>query len=197
VYTAGSDPNQISSRPFGGTSGATPFAAAAALYLKNWMSAGGRGTVSPGAVYAMLLACGAGSSVDSRTGAGLVMLPSGGTAWWGKAIIGSRQAIEIPLTSSHGSAGVEAALWWPEYGRNGAPPERRERANLALQVLSRDGRLITSADPGSVFQRVSLPSEDASSTGPWKLIIAGTSLPRGAREVYWAAWAKPASQPIP
>ncbi|MBI3538682.1 MAG: S8 family serine peptidase, partial [Candidatus Eisenbacteria bacterium] len=190
VYTAGNRSDQQVEQPFGGTSGATPFAAAAALYLKNWMSAGGQMSVFPGEVYAMMLACGDEPRVDERKGTGLVVLPSGGTAWWGRAIVGARQAVTIPLEPPRASAGFEVALWWPEYGRNGAPPAPRERATLALQVASPSGRVATSADPGSVFQRVSL-ADPPKSNGRWTVTIAGESLPRGAREVYWAAWARP------
>jgi hypothetical protein len=50
-----------------------------------------------------------------------------------------------------------------------------------------------------VFQRVSLPAGSgaiagqggATASGPWMITIAGEHMPRGAREVYWAAWARP------
>lgn len=191
VYTAGNESNEHVKRPYGGTSGATPFAAAAALYLKNWMGANGARQVWPGEVYAMMLACGEEPRVHDRKGTGFVRLPAGGTAWWGRTTVGARQAIEIPLPLTRETNGIEAAIWWPEYGRNGLPPERRERAVIALQIASPAGLLDISADPLSCFQRASLASY-STATGRWTVTIAGESLPRGAREVYWAAWAKPA-----
>ena len=197
VLTVGnSSGGQTQSVAFNGTSGATPFAAAAALSLKNWMSRAGSSPVNPGMVYAMLVACGTEARVDNRSGAGLVVLPPEGTAWWGKAVIGSRETIEIPLDPGYGADRIEAALWWPEYGRNGALPERLERAAIALQLTSPDGRAVLSADPGSVFQRASVQG-DPNLSGSWRLTIQGIALRRGAREVYWAAWAKPTSPPIP
>lgn len=174
------------------TSGATPFVAATALLLRNWMASSGY--VEPGYVYAMLILCGRGGTVDANKGAGLVCLPRGGVLWWGSEDVGSGDDLRLAFDPGHrGVGGFEAAIWWPEYGtEDGGFPASDERARISLEVRPPGGGSPSTSDTeGSVFEHVTHSRSSAPDAGAWRVDIRGLYVPQGTRTVYYATWAKP------
>jgi serine protease AprX len=175
--TGGSD-TAINS--FGGTSGATPYAAGAAALLRNWL----RGTsfsIDPGQVYAQLILSGQQPyPFNNTSGAGPLRLPTDGWAWWGKVTITNGATIDIPIGISGTSPNtLDAALWWPE-----TASQSHNDVDLTL------------VDPGGASRdwSVSIPSvfERARVSGPvtagtWKIRIRGYNVPTGSQTVYWSA----------
>jgi len=178
---------------FSGTSGATPFAAGAALMLRNLMTTATT-PVPPGEVNALLVLCGRKGWVDAHEGAGRIQMPLGGLLWASSISLVSGKTATIELDPGDlPVSGVEAAVWWPEYGvANGGFPSSSERARVGLEILDPTG---ASSEPsnvvGSVFQRCSMAGKTPPATGKWSLQIIGAWTTAGPRDVYFAAWAKP------
>ena len=161
---------------FGGTSGATPYAAGAAALMRNWQRHG-TGSIDPGQVYAHLILSGQRPyPFNNDTGAGTLVLPTGGHAWWGKVSVEQGETIDIPIPVAAGKTRFEGALWWPE-GQSG-------HSDVDLRLVDPGGRTRDlSISIPSVFERTRV---DRVSTGTWKLRISGYSV-RGSQTVYWGA----------
>jgi len=109
-------------RSFDGTSGATPYAAGAALLLANWVRGNMEQTdvsLDPGQVYALLILSGdRDGKYDSTTatGAGRLRLPSRGFTQFGKTWVDTTlREVDIPIElPREGAVSVSAAIWWPE-----------------------------------------------------------------------------------
>ena len=165
---------------FGGTSGATPYAAGAAALLRNWL----RGTsfsIDPGQVYAQLILSGQQPyPFNNTSGAGPLQLPTDGWAWWGKVTVTNGATIDIPIGISGGSPNtLDAALWWPE-----TPAQSHNDVDLSL-VDAVGSTRDSSISISSVFERARVPGPVA--TGTWKIRIRGYNVPTGSQTVYWAA----------
>jgi serine protease AprX len=174
-------------KTFGGTSGATPYAAGAAALLRNWLR-GTSGTIDPGQVYAQLILSGQQPyPFNNTTGAGPLRLPTDGWAWWGKTSVSNGQTIDIPLGISGANANtLDGALWWPEtavslpfFGRF----EIHNDVDLHL-VDPRNVVRASSISIPSVFERARVSG--AIRNGTWKLRIRGYNV-SGTQTVYWAA----------
>ncbi len=167
-------------RVFGGTSGATPYAAGAAALLRNWL----RGTsfsIDPGQVYAQLILSGQQPyPFNNDSGAGRLNLPTNGWAWWGKVNITHGGTIDIPIEVPAGSPNnFDAALWWPE---TAAQPHN----DVDLSLIDPSGVVrASSVSSPSVFERVR--AAGAVQPGQWKVRVRGYSVPTGGQAVYWAA----------
>ena len=171
---------------FGGTSGATPYAAGAAALLRNWL----RGTsfsIDPGQVYAQLILSGQQPyPFNNTSGAGPLRLPTNGWAWWGKVSISNGQTIDIPLGISGNSPNtLDGALWWPETAFQifGIRIEVHNDVDLHL-VDPRGVVRASSISIPSVFERARVSG--AVAAGTWKLRIRGYNV-NGTQTVYWAA----------
>lgn len=165
---------------FGGTSGATPYAAGAATLLRNWL----RGTsfsIDPGQVYAQMILSGQQAyPFNNTSGAGLLNLPTNGWAWWGKVTVTNGATIDIPLNVSASSPeNFDGALWWPE-----SAAQAHNDIDLRLVDPSGVERDFSISIP-SVFERAEVVG--AVPSGTWKLRIRGYSVPTGSQTVYWAA----------
>jgi len=165
---------------FGGTSGATPFAAGAATLLRNWL----RGTsfsIDPGQVYAQLILSGQQPyPFNNTSGAGPLRLPTDGWAWWGKVTITNGLVCDLPLNISGGSPNTfDGALWWPE-----TPAQSHNDIDLSLVDPSGVVRASSISIP-SIFERARVYG--SVTPGTWKVRIRGYNVPTGSQTVYWAA----------
>ena len=167
-------------KSFGGTSGATPYASGAAALLRNWL----RGTsfsIDPGQVYAHLILSGQNPyPFNNTSGAGKIVMPTNGHAWWGKTVVGNGVTIDIPINVSSGKTKIEGALWWPE-----SSSQSHNDIDLHLVAPNGSTRDVSLSIP-SVFERVREQSGSLQN-GFWKIRIRGFSVPTGSQTVYWAA----------
>lgn len=98
---------------FGGTSGATPYASAAAMLARNWLRQ--FGSYDNGQTYAMMILWGQNTwPYDNTAGAGPLRMGVGGRAWWGKVGVANGATIDIPISIDAGQTNLDGALWWPE-----------------------------------------------------------------------------------
>ena len=166
---------------FGGTSGATPYAAGAAALLRNWMR-GASFSIDPGQVYAQLiLAAQSPYPFDNTRGAGLLRLPTNGYVWWGKVTVQHGQSVDIELHVGWSTPPKEfdAALWWPE-------DATQAHADVDLLLYDPSGALrATSESVVSVFERAR--ATGTLTTGTWTLRLRGYDVPAGSQTVYVAA----------
>jgi hypothetical protein len=163
---------------FGGTSGATPYASAAAMLGRNWLRQ--FGSFDNGQSYAMMILWGQNPwPYDNTQGAGPLRMGTGGNALWGKVVVLNGATINIPITIGAGRRVLDGALWWPE------------TAAQAHNVI--DLFLI---DPGGterargyswngIFERAQVGG--ALTPGTWTLRIQGYQVNTFAQVVYWAA----------
>ncbi|WTO33022.1 S8 family serine peptidase [Streptomyces achromogenes] len=169
-----SNTSDTATRVFGGTSGATPYAAGVAGLVRNWLR-GTSATIDPGQVYAHVMLCGRRVyPFDNIEGAGPLRMPLQGHTWWGKVSVTNQATIEIPINVADNGYFLDAALWWPESGTH----------NDIDLSLSSGTRFESSASFNSVFERC---RKDGAAGGAWQLRIRGFNVPSGPQTVYWAA----------
>ena len=172
---------------FGGTSGATPYAAGAAGLLRNWLRASSF-SIDPGQVYAQLILSGQQPfPFNNTSGGGPLNLPTNGWAWWGKVSVANGMTIDIPLSISGPSPNtLDGALWWPEWAFQFPLIGRIEIHNdIDLHLIDPNGvTRASSVSIPSVFERARVSGPVAA--GTWRLRIRGFRV-SGIQTVYWAA----------
>jgi hypothetical protein len=176
-----------------GTSGATPYAGAAAALLRNWMKVESN-TVPPGYVNAAMILCGRHYSpnLNNTEGAGMIELPTDGCAWWSFALAQTGKVWEVPIDLSLVDAdSIEAAVWWPEHPAVTGDGTGVTRHNeLGLYLVDPDGtERASSHNPGSVFERATAL---INKKGVWKLQIQGYNFydPSIFQDAFWIAAAR-------
>jgi serine protease AprX len=173
---------------FGGTSGATPYAAGAAALLRNWLR-GSSISIDPGQVYAQIILSGQQTyPFNNTSGAGPIRLPTDGWAWWGKVSVANGMTIDIPLNISGPNTNtLDGALWWPEWALQFPFVGRIEVHNdIDLHLVDPAGAIrASSISIPSVFERARVSGSVV--PGTWKLRIRGYNVPGGLQTVYWAA----------
>jgi serine protease AprX len=170
-------------RSFGGTSGATPYAAGAAMLLRNWLQQ--FGTFDNGQIYSELIETGERAwPFNNDEGAGAFQLITCAWKWWGKVSVGGTgTVINIPLgIAPPRNQGFEAALWWPE-----AASESHD--DIDLRLLDPSGGSVALSFSGvSVFERLRV--QQPLTPGTWTLRIEGFAVNSGPQTVYWSAAAR-------
>ncbi len=194
---------------YGGTSGATPYAAGAALLFRNMILKSVNGLewdpVDPGYVYALLILSGQ-TTVDlselpdpnceiNKKGAGPILLPSNGVVDWSYVDLNSTDNTEeIPLDIDSDFAGIDAAIWWPESDSFSGGTRTNQHNNLDLHIVGPSGNLVASSElVNSVFERAVFINDTGAPSDDWKLRIQGTTLNFSPQKVYWAVYIRNSS----
>lgn len=148
-----------------GTSGAAPYAAGAALILRNWLEVGG--LVDAGQVYAQLIVSGdeVGSFLStSMRGAGRMKVRAFATTDFGKVGFAPWTTyVDVPIdVPEMGFQSLDAAIWWPESPNQWLGSFQDVHRDLDLQIVRRgilpwwDVVLASSESDNSVFEKVRL-----------------------------------------
>lgn len=181
-------------KTFGGTSGATPYAAGAAALFRNWLK--GFGTFDPGQVYALMILAGKQPyPFDNTEGADDLRMPVNGYAWWGKVSISDGGVANIAFTVPAGTNQIDASIWWPQAS---AWWEGFSFGFFTFPILHNDIDLrLRNTSNTTVDSSLSIPSvfEKVRFTGPitpgtWRIRINGYNVRSGPQTVYWAATAR-------
>jgi len=179
-------------RTFCQTSGATPYAGAAALLLNNFYNANGM-LPSPGKIYAALIGFGDRVAIDNYWGAGRVKLGGIGNTTWitGYKWVndGQNQDFMFPISSGY-SCDLKGAIWWPESYASSGGGIVDHHNDVDLYIYDSSGvERIHSDLGGSVFEKVSINGNLAPS-GQWKYRIKGYDVPYGPQKVYYFLYYK-------
>lgn len=163
---------------FTGTSGATPYASAAAMLAHNWLRR--FGTFDNGQTYAFMILYGQNEwPYDNTVGAGPLRMATNGHAWWGKVVITNGLNCDIPITVGPGREDFDVALWWPE-------SVAQAHNDIDVHLIDPMGVERSRGYSGvSVFERAG--HGGSLTPGTWTVRIRGFSVPTGAQTVYWAA----------
>jgi len=166
---------------FGGTSGATPYAAAAAMLARNWLENVSHGsTTDNGQTYAFMILYGQDSyPYNNTTGAGPIEMATNGWAYWGKLSVTNQLNIDIPLQVTNGKEDLDVALWWPESAA-------QSHNDIDVHLIDPSGVEQARGYSGvSVFERTGIEGNVA--PGTWTIRIRGYNVQAGPQTVYWAA----------
>ena len=166
---------------FGGTSGATPYAAGAASVYADWFGLTALTDVDAGKIYAGLLVGGNrewDTPFNNDEGVGEFSLPLGGTLYTGKRVVSNGQNKYVTIDVPTDADTVEVAIWWPE------DPGVIHR-DIDVYIQRPDGSTSdTSLSVPSVFERVKINN---ASSGERKIRIHGYSVPIfQSQTVYYA-----------
>jgi hypothetical protein len=183
-----------------GTSGATPYGAAAVLAMRGLLEAIA-GIVDPGQVYAAIIACAEATRSDggrfpSVNGAGLVSLPTDGMVWFSSADLdnGGEQTISIPVDAS--TRRIRVGLWWEDPGPLHVTSTlliQRHR-DFDLELLDPNGDVMASSSgEAGTFERVGLEfsATNTPTPGDWGVHIRARNVGLSPATVYWAASTSP------
>lgn len=148
---------------YGGTSGAVPYAGAAAALVREFIRSG-VGTIEPGYIYAYLINLGPQVAFNSVSGAGPIRMHTSVEAYVGKVGVNDGGTIDIPIEIRGNPANFDGTIWWPEF--SGLPHN-----DIDVYLIAPNGTTrASSAKIKSVFERVRVQSPER---GRWILRIRG------------------------
>jgi serine protease AprX len=188
VTESAGSPQSDASFVLAGTSGATPYAAASAVLLRNWLTMAQGNIVDPGQIYAQLILSGTnpGPTWPPKEGVGEIVLPSEGSGLFGKIeITDCCREVTIPIeVPSDDIKHIQAALWWPEDLVVLSGGEVNTHNDVDLHLIDPKGvEQATSAATLGVFERAS--ADVGGATGQWHLKIDGKSFQHLPQIVFW------------
>jgi hypothetical protein len=174
---AGNTSDTATKFAFGGTSGATAFAAGAAALMYEWNANAFGLTNKPGSLYTALLAQGdAGTQPGITTGAGKLKMKSGSFWITGQITLGTSTS-DLTWTIPAGYKDLRVAIWWPER-------QNQAHDDIDLNVLAPGGASLgTSTWSGSVWEKVSQTGNLAAGTYTTRFVPF--SMPRTSQVVYY------------
>jgi hypothetical protein len=162
---------------FYGTSGATPYAAGAVAFLRNWVIQNTWDS-SPGIEYALAIMSGNNTSsptTNQDRGAGLIVMPPYWNVQWGSVTVDPWTQADVPIYLE--SPGLmDVAIWWPE-----SVSQTHNDVDLAL-VDPYSGEAASTAT-ASVFEKIEY--DGVGTTGTWTVSIRPSSV-SSSQTVYWA-----------
>lgn len=163
---------------FTGTSGATPYAAAAAMLARNWLYR--FGTWDNGQTYAFMILYGQDMyPYNNTSGAGPIEMATNGWAFWGKVSVTDKLNIDIPIGIGAGKKDLDVALWWPESAN-------KSHNDIDVHLIDPSGNERARGYSGSsIFERTGMPG--SVQQGTWIIRIRGYRVRTGNQIVYWAA----------
>ncbi|MCH7667350.1 MAG: S8 family serine peptidase [Acidobacteria bacterium] len=163
---------------FTGTSGATPYASAAAMLARNWLRQ--FGTFDNGQTYAFMILYGQNEwPYDNTVGAGPLEMATNGWAWWGKVGVTHNMTIDIPINVGAGKQNFDVALWWPESAA-------QAHNDIDIHLIDPSGVERSRGYSGvSIFERAG--AGGALQVGTWTVRLRGFDVNTGSQTVYWAA----------
>ncbi|MEM7308454.1 MAG: S8 family serine peptidase [Planctomycetota bacterium] len=137
--------------PFGGTSGATPYAAGAASVFADWYNVGSLTSANAGKIYAGLINSGDkdwDTPFNNEEGTGAFHLPLNGKLYLGSRTVGDGDSKFVTIDVPAGATEIKAAIWWPENPIN-------SHRDIDLYLLKPDGSTSDSSlSVPSVFEHV-------------------------------------------
>lgn len=162
---------------FDRTSGATPYAASAALLSRNWL--GRYGYFDNGQTYAFMILYGQNYwPHDNIEGAGPLIMATNGWAWWGKVVLEHDLTIDIPINVMAGKQNFDLALWWPESAE-------QDHNNIDVYLIDPTGiPRAHSTSVTSIFERTGV--QGSLTPGSWTVSIHGEEVQTQSQIVYWA-----------
>jgi serine protease AprX len=163
---------------FGATSGATPYAGAAAMLSRNWLHR--MGYFENGQTYAFMILYGQKFwPYDNIKGAGPLVMATDGWASWGKVVLTHGLNIDIPISVAAGKQDFDVALWWPESAS-------QDHNNIDVYLIDPNGvERAQAISDVSIFERTGV--QGSLTAGDWAIRIRGESVPTNGKPVYWAA----------
>jgi serine protease AprX len=142
---------------FGGTSGATPYAAGAASVFADWFGLTSLTQASGGKIYAALINGGPQDwgNFDNTEGTGKFALPLNGTLFLGSRSVSNNDNEYVDFNVPAGATKISVALWW------GENPSNTHR-DIDLYLRRPDGTTSASSISGvSVFEHIIVSSPAA------------------------------------
>jgi hypothetical protein len=166
---------------FGGTSGAAPYVAGAAMMLRDWFQQ--YAIYDAGHVYATLLAYGnkgaTNNAYDNTRGAGRLVLPGDSYLNFYNTEVCSQQIANFDITVVNGRKKFAVALWWPE------STGTHNWLKLTLTQKS-TGTLLASSDRRqSVYEKLRYTQSAGITPGTYRVGIEAKSV-SGCQRVYVA-----------
>lgn len=170
---------------FGGTSGATPYAAGAASVFSDWFNTTGLTAANAGKIYAAMINSGPldWGNWNNSEGVGKFALPLNGTLYLGSRNVGNWDNEYVTINVPAGASEISVAIWWPENSSN-------THRDIDLYLQRPDGSTSASSiSSPSVFEHIKVSAPIVA--GNRDIRVYGYSVPAFVSQtVYYAIHVK-------